>query len=386
MVKYKPIGYGENADDVKFILPMPKQSSAKPDVGGIFGSETKPTAGIMNTVAPTATTGNNPGYQESDIVKRAQDLLQQQTPQQTNGYQSTWQSQLNDILDKIQNREKFSYDLNADALYQQYKDQHLLQGQRAMMDTMGQAAAMTGGYGNSYAQTAGQQAYMSHIQGLNDRIPELYQLALSKYQMDGDAMKERAALIAQMDDRDYGRYRDQVADEQWKKEFDEAVRRYNYENDITTPNSGTDGSDDSDAGGYGSGGLGGPNYDNGGLTESQIKILQKALGMTANGKWDAITAAAAQKKWGTADADAAMSKFSGGKSDVFKEDSTNNTGTKLTYSDVALTAAQMRKAGASKQEINEYLLSVVNSSNYTPTTSVAQDLAELRSGYVGTGR
>ena len=380
MVKYKPIGYGENADDVKFILPIPKQTSAKPDVGGIFGSETKPTAGITNTVAPTATPGNNPGYQESDIVKRAQDLLQQQTPQQTNGYQSTWQSQLNDILDKIQNREKFSYDLNADALYQQYKDQHLLQGQRAMMDTMGQAAAMTGGYGNSYAHTAGQQAYMSHIQGLNDRIPELYQLALSKYQMDGDAMKERAALIAQMDDRDYGRYRDQVADEQWKKEFDEAVRRYNYENDITT-----DGSDNPDAGGYVPVGPVDPNYDNGSLTESQIKILQNALGVTANGKWDAITAAAAQKKWGTADADAAMSKFSGGKSDLFKDDKTGD-GNKLTYSDVALTAAQMRKAGASSTEIYQYISAVVNSDRYTPTTSVTQDMMELRAGYVGSGR
>ena len=83
-------------------------------------------------------------------------------------YQSPWQTQLNDTISKILNREKFSYDLNGDALYQQYKDQYVNQGQQAMMDTMGQAQAMTGGYGNSYAQTVGQQTYQGYLQQLND--------------------------------------------------------------------------------------------------------------------------------------------------------------------------------------------------------------------------
>lgn len=121
-------------------------------------------------------------------------------------YQSQWQSQLDDTMGKILNREKFSYDLNGDALYQQYKDRYVNQGRMAMMDTMGQAQAMTGGYGNSYAQGAGQQAYQSYLQGLNDKIPELYNLALSKYQMEGDQLKDQYSILGNQEAQDYSRW------------------------------------------------------------------------------------------------------------------------------------------------------------------------------------
>ena len=151
-------------------------------------------------------------YTKSDAVAQAEALLQQQLANKPGEYQSAWQTQLNDMLQKILNREKFSYDLNGDMLYQQYKDQYTMQGKLASMDVMGQAAAMTGGYGNSYAQTAGQQAYQSYLQQLNDKVPELYQLALNQYNAEGDEMYNQASLMAQMEDQDYGRYRDQVSD------------------------------------------------------------------------------------------------------------------------------------------------------------------------------
>lgn len=168
-------------------------------------------------------------YQESDLVKQAQTMIQNQLAQKPAQYQSPWQTQLNDVIGKVMNREKFSYDLNADALYKQYADKFITQGKMAMMDTMGQAQAMTGGYGNSYAQNVGQQAYQGQLQQLNDKIPELYQLALSKYQMEGNDLKDQASLLSQMENMDYGRYRDSMADYQWQTEFDENVRRYNQE-------------------------------------------------------------------------------------------------------------------------------------------------------------
>lgn len=128
------------------------------------------------------------------------------------GYQSTWQDQLRDTASKIINREKFTYDLNGDALYKQYKDRYIQQGKQAMMDTMGQAAALTGGYGNSYAQTVGQQTYQGYLQGLNDQVPALYQLALDKYNSEGDQLRGNMSLLMQQDDIDYGRYRDDIAD------------------------------------------------------------------------------------------------------------------------------------------------------------------------------
>lgn len=199
-----------------------------------------------------AATDQQTPYQESDLVKQAQTMIQNQLAQKPVQYQSPWQTQLNDVIGKVMNREKFSYDLNADALYKQYADKFITQGKMAMMDTMGQAQAMTGGYGNSYAQNVGQQAYQGQMQQLNDKIPELYQLALSKYQTEGGQLMDQFSILGAMEDQAYGRYlddrnfgyqqhRDQVADNQWQTEFDENVRRYNQEWEASQKKSGRGG-------------------------------------------------------------------------------------------------------------------------------------------------
>lgn len=147
---------------------------------------------------------------QSNTVQQAQNTLQQLSGR---NYQSQWQPQINTMMDQYLNRDKFSYDVNADALYQQLKDQYALMGQQAMMDTMGQASALTGGYGNSYAQGVGQQAYQGYMQQLNDKIPDLYQLALNRYMTEGSQMLDNMNLMMQQDSIDYGRYRDQMADQ-----------------------------------------------------------------------------------------------------------------------------------------------------------------------------
>lgn len=166
-------------------------------------------------------------YNKSDSVLQAEALLQQQLASKPGAYQSQWQAQLDDTLNKILNREKFSYDLNGDALYQQYKDQYMLQGQQAMMDTMGQAQAMTGGYANSYAQTVGQQTYQGYLQQLNDRVPELYQLALDQYNREGQDLYNQYGLYADRENQDYGRYRDTVSD--YYTELDRLTNESRYQ-------------------------------------------------------------------------------------------------------------------------------------------------------------
>ena len=197
-------------------------------------AKTTSTKATTSKTSTSSSTAKNTGftyadYKPSDAVTQAETLLNQQIANKPGEYQSAWQDQLKEMYDKILNREKFTYDLNGDALYQQYKDQYVNQGKMAMMDTMGQAQAMTGGYGNSYAQSVGQQTYQAHLQELNNKIPELYQLALNKYQMEGDEMYNQAALMAQQEEQDYGRYRDQVAD--WQTERDYLAGRYDTERD-----------------------------------------------------------------------------------------------------------------------------------------------------------
>ena len=193
-----------------------------------------------------------------DPVDMAAGMVRGELAAPAAGTGGQWSDPLNDAANKYLNREKFHYDVNEDALYHQYKDLYTAQGQQAMLDTMGQAATLTGGYGNSYAQTAGQQAYQGHIQKLGEVVPELYQLALDRYKMEGDQMRDRASFLAQMDDRDYSRWesernfqyqkdqdaedkrrydqefsyqqgRDDKADQQWQTEYDENRRRYDQE-------------------------------------------------------------------------------------------------------------------------------------------------------------
>ena len=130
-------------------------------------------------------------------------------------YAGTYENQLNDLYNRIANREKFSYDVNADPLYQSYKDQYIQGGKLAMKDTMGQAAALTGGYGSTYGQQVGQQAYDAYLQNLSAAIPELYGMAYKKYQDEGDQLKDLYGLVGQQRDAEYGRYRDALGD--WER-------------------------------------------------------------------------------------------------------------------------------------------------------------------------
>lgn len=145
--------------------------------------------------------------------------------------------------DALTNRKAFSYDLNGDVLYQQYKDNYITQGKQAMMDTMGQAAAMTGGYGNSYAATVGNQTYQGYLQGLNDRVPELYQMAMQKYKMDGDQLKTAYDVLNSDRELDYSKFMDNKAMLQndmqiYSNLYDAAYNREltNYNNSLNTNN------------------------------------------------------------------------------------------------------------------------------------------------------
>lgn len=102
----------------------------------------------------------------------------------------------------------FSYDFNADALYQQYKDKYIQQGKMAMQNTMGQAAALTGGYGNSYASTVGNQAYQASLQNLNDVIPQLYQMAYDMHNQKGQNMLNQLGLLESDRNYQYGTWVD----------------------------------------------------------------------------------------------------------------------------------------------------------------------------------
>lgn len=168
-------------------------------------------------------------YVSSDEVKKARQALEDKQNAAPADYVSQFGTALDETLQAILQRKSFTYDMNADALYKQYRDQYTRQGKLAMLDAVGQASALTGGYGSSYAEQVGQQTYQGYLAQLNDKIPELYKLALSKYQQEGSDLKDRYSLLSERESADYSRYRDSVGD--YRAELEYLAGRYDEERD-----------------------------------------------------------------------------------------------------------------------------------------------------------
>lgn len=170
------------------------------------------------------------GYTPSGSVQAAQAYLEQVKASKPGAYQSRWDDELTSLYDQIRNRKKFSYDMGTDPLYQQYREQYQRLGRLAMQDTMGQAAALTGGYGSTYGEQVGQQAYNAYLQNLNDIVPQLQQQAYQRYQDEGTDLYNQYSLVKGREDTDYGRYRDTVSD--YYSDLSDARSAYNSERSL----------------------------------------------------------------------------------------------------------------------------------------------------------
>ena len=138
-----------------------------------------------------------------------------------------------EMYNDIVNRDAFSYNPENDPLYQQYLQTAQREGDRAMRETLAEAATSAGGM-NSYAITAAQQANNYYNSQLNDRIPELYQLAYEKYLKDIDNQVRDLGLLQSMDETQYNRYRNTMNDWQNDKTFaygmyNDAVQQGNWQ-------------------------------------------------------------------------------------------------------------------------------------------------------------
>lgn len=164
------------------------------------------------------------GYRQSDAVQKSYADWQTAQASKPMDYKSTYTQQLDDLLGQVMNRPKFQYDVNQDALYRQARDLYMQTGRQAMKDTIGQASAMTGGYGNSYATSAGNQAYQKHLTQLAGMVPEYYDRALQAYNNEGDQLARQYQMLGQREGQDYDRYRDTVSD--WDRSVDRALQTY----------------------------------------------------------------------------------------------------------------------------------------------------------------
>ena len=164
------------------------------------------------------------GYTPSGDVDAARSLLDSLSALRPKDYESSFAARLEALYQEISARPGFSYDPAADSAYQSYARQYASQGRAAMEDTMGQAAQLTGGYGSSYAQSAGQQSYQQYLAKLSDVLPQLQSAAYSRYRDAGDALLERYQLLQGQQEAEYDRWQDEVA--AWQKEVAQAQSGY----------------------------------------------------------------------------------------------------------------------------------------------------------------
>lgn len=141
---------------------------------------------------------------------------------------NAYQNQADAIYKKIQETPDFKYDFNEDAVFKALQEQYMKDGRLAAENVAGKAAALSGGYGNSYGATAAGQAYMGAIDDLYDIVPELQEAAYGRYQdKKADALQNWEILQNRADkernfaesERDYNDSRDAYL---WELAFQKA--------------------------------------------------------------------------------------------------------------------------------------------------------------------
>lgn len=160
-------------------------------------------------------------YTMSQNVQNAMNYTDELLAQLSTG-KTSYSDQVDEMIKSIMNREEFSYDPDKDTLFQNALSSAMKSGQSAMQDTIGQASALTGGYGSSYATSVGNQAYNAYIEDAYNNLPEYYNMALQTYQMDLENEYSKLGMLNNADDKEYNRlYNSYQANFQnWTQKYD----------------------------------------------------------------------------------------------------------------------------------------------------------------------
>lgn len=164
------------------------------------------------------------GYTPSEDVTAALAYRDSVAALRPDAYESAYGQQMAALYDDMTSREPFSYDPEEDAAFARYAKMYRQKGRAAMEDTMGQTAALTGGYASSYAETAGQQAYERYMQELMAMLPEFQEQAQKTYDREGQALREQYDLLDKQEKQHYDRWQDDLS--AWEREYAQAQAQY----------------------------------------------------------------------------------------------------------------------------------------------------------------
>jgi len=269
---YPKLSYGSSGDSVRQLQKAlnkvgykldvdggfgPKTKAAVVDyqkknglaVDGVVGSETWGSLMAVTTKPKTPTIGKQvlsgvsdetadrlaqleQGYREGDEVAAALAVSQSMAALRPKEYVSSFDDELAALYDELTGRPDFSYSPEEDGAFAHYAQLYARLGREAMTDTTGRAAALTGGYGSTYGQSAGAKAYAQYLQQLQSILPELAEQAYTRYESEGEALQENYEQLLGRQQEEYERW--QAGQSAWQKEADaareayEALRKQDY--------------------------------------------------------------------------------------------------------------------------------------------------------------
>ena len=115
------------------------------------------------------------------------------------------------LLEQLLQDRSGAFDMDAEQLYNQYRDMYTANAGLAAENTYGLASAQTGGYGNSYAALAASAAYNSYMRGLPEKALEIEQMRFDRQQAQREDLYRQLGLLDSMDARAYERRQDDIS-------------------------------------------------------------------------------------------------------------------------------------------------------------------------------
>lgn len=217
------------------------------DVRSSYGNYTGGTDGsgfYVNQQSPSSFTPepmpeytNNYSEDINNLWDKQQNYGSYEYGQAAPSYENRYDQDTQQLIDTILNREDFSYDASTNPLYGQYRKQYTREGQRAIQDAMGSAAAASGGIPSSYAMTAATQAGDYYMSQLTDKIPELYQQAYQRYLNEYQMKLSDLEMLQNAEKIDYNKFLNEMNQYNTDRNFDYGVWSDGYNrvnNDLQT--------------------------------------------------------------------------------------------------------------------------------------------------------
>ena len=225
LLKYKQDYHAATTDEARALANLGAEG-IRSSYGNYTGGDNGGSF-YLDRLSPSSFDGGRAPTYENQYAGDIADLWEQQknygsydygeaAPVYNNRYDDTIQ----DLIQGILNREDFNYDPATDPLYQNYRKQYTREGQRATADTLGQAAAASGGIPSSYATTAAAQAGNYYAAQMTDKIPELYQLAYNQYLNDYNMQLSDLGVVQGAEQSDYDKYLNELNQYNTDRAFD----------------------------------------------------------------------------------------------------------------------------------------------------------------------